>query len=71
MTKYGCIDALANIAGARLVYATAKAGILGFTHQLAKDVAEFGITANAVLPWLILIEPGSHIHTRFEAQEPA
>ena len=58
-------------AGARLVYATAKAGILGFTHQLAKDVAEFGITVNAVLPWLILSEPGSRIRTRFEAQEPA
>ncbi len=58
-------------AGARLVYAAAKAGILGFTHQLAKDVAEFGITVNAVLPWLILSEPGSRIRTRFEAQEPA
>ncbi|MBT3370998.1 MAG: SDR family oxidoreductase [Rhodospirillaceae bacterium] len=58
-------------AGARLVYATAKAGILGFTHQLAKDVAEFGITVNAVLPWLILSEPGSRIRNRFEALEPA
>ncbi|MBV39857.1 MAG: hypothetical protein CMM23_14565 [Rhodospirillaceae bacterium] len=57
--------------GARLVYATAKAGILGFTHQLAKDVAEFGIIPNAVLPRLILSEPGSRIRARFEAQEPA
>lgn len=57
-------------AGARLVYAAAKAGILGFTHQLAKDVGEFGITVNAVLPWLILSEPGSRIRTRFENLTP-
>ncbi len=58
-------------AGARLVYAAAKAGIIGLTHQLAKDLAEDGITVNAVLPWLILSEPGSRIRARFEALEPS
>ena len=58
-------------AGARLAYAAAKSGIIGFTHQLAKDVGEFGITANTVLPWLILSEPGSRIRTRFEQLDPA
>jgi NAD(P)-dependent dehydrogenase (short-subunit alcohol dehydrogenase family) len=57
--------------GARLAYATAKAGILGFTSQLAKDVAEDGITVNAVMPWLTLSEPGTKIRARFEAMDDA
>lgn len=54
--------------GARLPYATAKAGLLGFTKQLAKDVGIDGITINAVLPWLTFGEPGSKIRTSFENQ---
>ena len=46
-------------AGGRLAYAAAKAGILGLTTQLAKDVGEFGITVNAVMPWLTLSAPGT------------
>lgn len=53
-------------AGARLPYAAAKAGILGLTSQLAKDIGQFGITVNAVLPWLTLSEPGSRLRDRFE-----
>lgn len=53
-------------AGARLPYAAAKAGILGLTSQMAKDVGQFGITVNAVLPWLTLSEPGSRLRERFE-----
>jgi NAD(P)-dependent dehydrogenase (short-subunit alcohol dehydrogenase family) len=52
---------------ARLPYATAKAALLGFTSQLAKDLAQHGITVNAVLPGLILGEKGTRIRDRFEA----
>ena len=34
-------------------YTTAKAGVLGFTRALAKEMAPFGITANSVCPGLI------------------
>ncbi len=31
-------------------YATTKAAIMGFTRAVAREVAEYGITANAILP---------------------
>lgn len=31
-------------------YATAKAGILGFTRTAAKELARFGVTVNAIVP---------------------
>ncbi len=34
-------------------YTAAKAGVLGFTRHLAKEVAAYGITVNAVCPGLI------------------
>lgn len=34
-------------------YTAAKAGVLGFTRALAKEVASFGITVNAICPGLI------------------
>lgn len=54
--------------GARLAYATAKAGLLGFVKQLSKDVGEYGITVNAVLPWLTFGEPGTKIRESFNSQ---
>lgn len=52
---------------ARLPYATAKAALIGFTSQFAKDVAADGITVNVLLPGLILGEKGTRIRNRFEA----
>jgi 3-oxoacyl-[acyl-carrier protein] reductase len=34
----------------RLHYTTSKAGVIGFTRALSREVAEFGITVNAVTP---------------------
>jgi NAD(P)-dependent dehydrogenase (short-subunit alcohol dehydrogenase family) len=54
-------------AGGRLAYATAKAALLGFTHQLAKDLGADGITVNAVLPWLTFSD---RIRGGFERLDP-
>ena len=34
-------------------YAAAKAGIVGYTHSIAKDLAPHGVTANVIAPGLI------------------
>ena len=52
-------------AAARLPYAAAKAGVVGFTIQLAKDLGPFGIYVNAVMPRLILPEKGTRIYERY------
>jgi len=52
---------------ARLPYAAAKAALIGFSAQLAKDCAADGITVNTVAPGLILGEPGTRIRDRFDA----
>ena len=54
----------------RLPYATAKAALLGFTSQLAKDLAEVGITVNALMPGLIVGEQGTRIRDRFDRLSP-
>lgn len=51
---------------ARLPYATAKAALVGFTSQLAKDVGAYGITVNALMPGLIVGPVGTRIRDKFE-----
>ncbi len=60
MTKqrWGRIISMASIVGVvgnpgQANYASAKAGIIGFTRTIAKEVASRGITANAIAPGFI------------------
>ena len=40
-------------------YASAKAGLIGFTRQIARELGAFGITANSVAPGFVLSNPSS------------
>ena len=56
--KYGRIISLASVVGqsgnaGQANYAAAKAGIIGFTRALAREVGGRGITVNAVAPGFI------------------
>lgn len=54
--RHGRIINIASLAGARIsfvsgaCYTAAKSGLLGFTRHLATEVAEHGMTVNAILP---------------------
>lgn len=56
--KRGAIVNLGSLAGHRMLevpvhYATAKAGVTGFTLSLAKELARYGIRVNEVVPGLL------------------
>ncbi len=58
----GAIINISSLAGrqtarlANLPYASAKAGIIGFTRQLARDLGPYGIRVNAIAPGIISTE---------------
>ena len=73
----GCIINMGSImgttGGAGSSYCAAKAGILGFTRSLAREVVSRGIRVNALAPGFInteLTEPFAAARTLIEAQTP-
>jgi len=60
-----------NTSGIRLPYAAAKAGIIGLTAQLARDLGRSGIYVNCVLPGFILTEEGARVRGRYEELQRA
>jgi 3-oxoacyl-[acyl-carrier protein] reductase len=49
-------------------YASAKAGIIGFTRSVAKEVASRGITANAIAPGFIDTEMTKNLEEEWRQQ---
>lgn len=71
--RWGRIISLSSIVGVlgnpgQANYASAKAGIIGFTRTIAKEVASRGITANAVAPGFIDTDMTQNIPEKWKQQ---
>lgn len=71
--RWGRIISLASIVGVvgnrgQANYASAKAGIIGFTRSVAKEVASRGITVNAIAPGFIDTEMTQHLDDDWKQQ---
>jgi len=60
-----------NTICARLPYSTSKGAIVAFTRQLAKDVASYGVTVNALAPGLIHADPEARIAKKYQSLDEA
>jgi len=71
--RWGRIISIASIVGlvgnpGQANYASAKAGVIGFTRTVAKEVAARGITANAIAPGFIDTEMTQRLEEDWKQQ---
>jgi 3-oxoacyl-[acyl-carrier protein] reductase len=71
--RYGRIISISSVVGltgnaGQANYASAKAGILGFTKSIAREVAPKGITVNAIAPGFIVTEMTQHLTEEQKAE---
>ena len=71
--RYGRIVNLSSVVGqmgnaGQSVYAATKAGILGFTKAVAREVASRGVTVNAVAPGLIETEMTAQLPAKLQEE---
>ena len=69
--RYGRIISLASVVGqmgnaGQSLYAATKAGIIGFTKAMAREVASRGITVNAVAPGFIETEMTAQLSAKMQ-----
>lgn len=69
--RYGRIINLSSVVGLRSVigaanYAASKLGVIALTKTLAKEVAKYGITVNAVAPGYVDIGMGKRLKDDFK-----
>ncbi|MET7641794.1 3-oxoacyl-ACP reductase FabG [Streptomyces sp. NPDC005438] len=77
--RRGSIVTISSIAGlhgnaGQTNYAASKAGIIGFTKSLAREVGRYGIRANVVVPGFVATDPvmdlPADLRKRFEERVP-
>ena len=71
--RYGRIVNLSSVVGqtgnaGQSIYAATKAGILGFTKSIARELASRGITVNAVAPGFIETEMTAHLPPQLQEE---
>ena len=71
--RYGRIVNLSSIVGqtgnaGQSIYAATKAGIIGFTKSIARELASRGITVNAVAPGFIETEMTAHLPPQLQEE---
>lgn len=62
------INSFQGSSGGHAHYAAAKGGLLTFTYSLAREVAEFGITVNAVCPGMMRTAMNEEVLSLHEAE---
>jgi len=71
--RYGRIVSLSSVVGqmgnaGQSLYAASKAGIIGFTKALAREVASRGITANVVAPGFITTDMTARLPEKLQQE---